>query len=287
MAGPLNIFTDVSALALTVQEDAIFVVREMYTMAQLVTTYNDRTGLNTRTGHQYNQGTVQTVTDADDLTSHAFTPSTDQVLTPAEIGLQFFISDARAESDIPENILTDAATELGLAAADKLQTDILGDLPSLTGGTIGAAGTAITFGYLAAAISRARVANKSNVVPLAAVVHEYQWSVLARTASVAGATIAAVAPNFQEEITRTGFVAQFMGVPIYQVFGGLSGTDFTGGVFPRIALALDWRRNIRVRPERDESRRGLELNMSAIYAHGVWRPARGVKMTFDASAPSS
>ncbi len=230
---------------------------------------------------------MQTVTDADDLTSHAFTPSTDQVLTPAEIGLQFFISDARAESDIPENILTDAATELGLAAADKLQTDILGDLPSLTGGTIGASGTAITFGYLAAAISRARVANKSNVVPLAAVVHEYQWSVLARTASVAGATIAAVAPNFQEEITRTGFVAQFMGVPIYQVFGGLSGSDFTGGVFPRIALALDWRRNIRVRPERDESRRGLELNMSAIYAHGVWRPARGVKMTFDASAPSS
>ena len=82
-------------------------------------------------------------------------------------------------------------------------------------------------------------------------------------------------------------VARFQNVPIYQVFGGISGNDFTGGVFPREALAMDWRRQIRIRPQRDESRRGLELNMSAIYAHGVWRPELGVKMTFDATAPTA
>jgi len=282
----LNLYSDISSIANAVQEDAIFVVRETGQMQNLVTVFNDMTGLNPRKGYAYNQGTAQTVGEDDDLTSRAFTPSVDQTLTPAEIGLQFFITDSRAESEAPESILRDASMELGLAAGDKLNTDLIGDMASLTGGTVGASGTAITWGYVAAAIGRARNANKSNAIPLACVVHGYQWSVLAKAASIAGSSLAQ-APGVTEQMTRSGFVAEFMGVPMYQVFGGISGTDFTGGVFPRVALALDWRRAIRVRPERDESRRGVELNMSAVYAHGVWRPTRGIKMIFDATAPSS
>ena len=78
--------------------------------------------------------------------------------------------------------------------------------------------------------------------------------------------------------------------PIYQVFAAPNASDdFTGGVFPREALAIDWRRAIRVMPQRDESRGGggTEFNMSAIYAHGIWRPTRGVQMVFDATAPTS
>jgi hypothetical protein len=66
-----------------------------------------------------------------------------------------------------------------------------------------------------------------------------------------------------------------------------SNDDFTGGVFPSEAIAIDWRRMIRVEPERDASRRGTEFNLSAVYAHGVWRPTRGVQMIFDATAPTS
>lgn len=284
----LNIYSDVSSIAQTVQSDAIFVVREMGQMPNLITTFTDMSGMNTRTGYKYNQGTAVAVSDADDLTSKAFTPSADKVLTPAEIGLQFFISDARAESDVPENILADAANELGMAAADKVNTDLIGDMASLTGGTVGTTGGTITWGYLAAAIAQAHNANKSAAVPLVAVVHEYQWSVLAKSITIAGATFGSVAAGFQEEVTRRGTVPIFMGVPIVTVFGGVdSSSDFAGGVFPRIALAIDWRRQIRVRPERDESRRGLELNMSAVYAHGVWRPDRGIKMIFDATAPTA
>lgn len=285
---PLNLYSDVSAIANAVQDDAVFVLRESQQMPGLITVMTDMTGLNPRKGYAYNAGTATAVAEGDDLTSKAFTPAIDQTLTPAEIGLQFFISDARAESQLPEQILTDAARELGLAAADKVETDLVADLASLTGGTVGTAGSVITWGYLAAAIAQARNANKSNSVPLAAVVHEYQWAVLAKSASVAGASIAAVAPNFQEQVTVTGFVAQFMGVPIYKTFQAADANgDFTGGVFPREALALDWRRPVRVEGQRDGSRRGLELNMSAIYAHGVWRPARGVKMIFDAATPTS
>ena len=282
----LNLYSDISSIAQSVQEDAIFVVRETGQMQGLVTVFADMTGLNTRKGYAFNQGTAQVVGEDDDLTSRAFTPSLDQTLTPAEIGLQFFITDSRAESEAPESILRDASLELGLAAGDTINTDLISDMASLTGGTVGASGTAITWGYVSAAIGQARNANKSNAIPLACVVHGYQWSVLAKAASIAGSSLAQ-APGVTEQMTRSGFVGEFMGVPLYQVFGGISGTDFTGAVFPRVSLAIDWRRAIRVRPERDESRRGLELNMSAVYAHGVWRPTRGIKMLFDATAPSS
>jgi len=287
MATQPNTYSDVSSIAQAMQENAVFAIREVGTMQNLILSYMDMTGLNPRKGYEYNKGTAQVVSESDDLTSKAFTPALAQTLTPAEIGLQFFVTDSRAESDLPENIIRDGALELGLAAADKVESDIIGDMASLTGGTIGAAGTAITWGYLAAAIAQARNANKSNNIPLAAVIHGFQWSVLAKSASVAGATVA-VAPGFQEEMSRTGKVSEFMGVPIYQVWASPdSSDDFTGGVFRREALAIDWRRSIRVEPQRDASRRGNEYNMSAVYAHGVWRPALGVKTIFDATAPTS
>lgn len=286
----LNLYGDLSGIAQDIQDNAIFVIRELGTMQGLVTMFTDASGGNPRVGYKYNQGVAKSIGEADDLTSDSFTPSADQTLTPAEIGLQFFITDLRAESQAPESIIRDASLELGYAALDRVESDLVGDIASLTGGTVGAAGSVITWGYMSAAIAQARNANKSANKPLAAVVHGYQAAVLAKTASVAGATSIAQAPMFTEQVTREGLkkVFTFMGVPIYQVFASPDGSgDFTGGVFPKESLAIDWRRAIRVRPERDESRRGAEFNMSAVYAHGIWRPTRGVKMTFDASAPTS
>ena len=286
----LNLFGDLSGIAQAIQDNAIFVVREEAIMQRFVTVFRDASGGNPRTGYKYNAGTAETVAEGDDLISSSLTPSADQTLTPAEIAKQYFIGDLRAASEAPENIVRDASLELGYIATDRLQTDLVSDLASLTGGTIGAAGTAITWGYLAAAIAQARYINKSASKPLTGIIHAYQVAPLAKTASVAGATSIAQAPAFTEQVTRQGLtqVFLFMGVPIYQVFATPdSSDDFTGGVFPREALALDWRREIRIRPQRDESRRGAEFNMSAVYAHGVWRPTRGVQMIFDASAPTS
>lgn len=286
----LNLYSDLSGIAQNIQDNAIFVVREEAFMQRLVKVFNDRQGLNPRVGYKYNQGTAKAIGESDDLTSSAFTPSADQTLTPSEIGLQFFISDSRAESDAPEDILRDAALELGYAAADQIEDDLIGEMANLTGGTVGAAGSAITWGYVSAAIAQARNANKSASKPLAGVIHGYQAAVLAKTASVAGATSIAQAPAFTDMVTRQGLtqVFTFMNVPIYQCFAAAdSNDDFTGGVFPQEAIAIDWRRGVRVRPERDESRRGAEMNMSAVYAHGVWRPLRGVQMIFDATAPTS
>lgn len=286
--GP-NLWSDVSSISNPMQEAALVAIRENYLMQSLITVRTDMTGANPRKLYEYNKTTAKTVAETDDLISEKFTPSLLGTLTPAEIGEQFFVSDLRRDSDSPENIIRDGAAELALAAGDKIETDLVGDLASLTGGTIGAAGTAITWGYVAAAIAQARNANKSVSVPLVGVIHGYQASVLAKSASIAGAT-AGVAPSIQDQVTRGGFgvAFTFMGVPIYQVFASPNANDdFTGGIFPRAALMIDWRRAVRIEPERDASKRGTEFNMSAVYAHGVYRPTLGVKMIFDATAPTS
>ena len=285
-----NTYADVSSIANAIQENAMFVIRETAQMQNFVTKFTDMTGANPRKGYQYNQLTAVTLNEGDDMTSVAFAPSVLQTLTPAEIGLPFFVTDLRAESELPENIVRDGSRELGLAASDKIETDIVSDFASLTGGTIGTAGSTITWGYVAAGIARARNASKNVSVPLAYVLHGYQWAVLAKAASVAGATLAQ-APGFTQAVTTQtpiSQVATFMGVPMYQTFQAPdTNDDFKGAIFPREAIAIDWRRPIRVEPERKPSRRGTQYNMSAVYAHGVWRPALGIQMIFDASAPTS
>lgn len=285
----INTWSDISSLAPTILEDAYFIVREAGIMQNFVRVFSDARGGNLRLGHAYNSVTATTLAETDDLTSSALTPSAANTLTPARIGAQFFITDLRRDSEAPETIMADAARELGFAAADKLNGDLVGDMASLTGGTIGAAGTAITWGYLAAAIAQARNANKNLSVPLVVVIHGYQAAVLAKAASVAGATVVTT-PATNDLITAKGMAQAFsyMGVPIYQVFNAVdTNVDFTGGVFPKEAIALDWRKAIYIESERDSSRAGTELNMNAVYAHGVWRPELGIKLIFDAATPTA
>jgi len=283
-----NLWSDVSSISNSIRENALFVAREQYQMQNLVTVRNDMGGLNPRVINEYNQAAAATIAETDDLTSSAFTPAVLATLTPAEIGLQFFVTDSRRDSDVPENIIRDGAMELGMAAGDKLESSLVTAMASLTGGTIGTAGTAITWGYLAAAIAVARNKNKSSGIPLSAVMHGYQWAVLAKSASIAGAAVGTAAPSYGEQVTKTGFAGEFMGVPLYVSYASPdTSDDFTGGVFPKSAIMLDWRRSVTVEPERDASRRGTEFNMSAVYAAGVMRAKLGVKMIFDATAPTS
>lgn len=281
-----NPWSDVSSIANAIQEDAYFVVRELDIISPLVTTFRDMTGMNVRNTYTYNNVTVNAVSDGDDLASQAFTPSLSQTLTPVIYGAQVFVSEARAKSELPENIIADSARELGLALASNVMNNLCSLFDDMTGGTVGAAGSTATWAYLAAAISRARNANKSTVKPLSLVLHEYHWADLAAAASIAGATVA-VAPGVQDEMTLRGKIAEFSGVPIYRVFQSPNAADdYYGAVFPREAIAIDWREPMRIEVERDSSRFGWEINLHAIYAYGVLRPELGVQFVFDAQAPT-
>jgi hypothetical protein len=292
----LNAWSDVSSIANSILEDALFVVRETYVLPNLVKTFTDMKGGNLRKNFVYEQVTAGTVTETDDLTSSSFHPDASETLTPQEIGAQVMISDLRRDSEAPESIIADTARELGLAIGDKVETDLVALLDDLTGGSGGAnyyTGTIIgtpTWASLAGAISIARAANKSTNRPLAAVVHGYHWNVLAQSASVAGASVA-VAPGFQDEMTRVGYVGKFMGVPLYQIYNSVTGTTATAwtnfAVFPNDALALDWRRPPTIEAERNASMRGTEFNVSAVYAAGIWRHALGVYGKWFAATPTT
>lgn len=289
MTTAISAWSDVSSIAYTIQQDAEFVVRETYILPNLVEQFTDMRGGNLRKNYTYNQVTAATIGETDDLTSGTLTPAVNQTLTPYECGKMIAVSDLRAESEAPENIIADVSRELGLAAADLLETHLYSDFNSLTGGSVGNVGSAPTWGYIAAAIAIARNANKSNSVPLACVMHGYHWNVLAKSASIAGATVA-TAPGYIDEITRTGYVGTFMGVPLYQIYPSVNGSSTTawatGAVFPRDALALDWRRQIRIEAQRDASMRGTEFTMSAVWAHGIWHPTKGCYFNLLAVTPT-
>jgi hypothetical protein len=281
----LNPSTDISAYIQTIYEASILVARDNNVMTGLVRTFNDRTGLASRSNSQYNGLTVNSIAETDDLTGQAFTPSPISTLTPSEAGGQYFLTDSRVESD-PFAVRNDASADMGGAMATKMETDLIGNFTSFTGGTVGAAGTAITWGHIFAMEARLR-ANKAPY-PYYLCLHPYQWQPLAKAASVSG-TASNAAASLLEEVNSMFFVRQVGGVLLFisANIPTISGDDAYVGMWSRDAMALDVRRQPRIEPQRDASRRGWELNLSTVYAHGVWRPTFGIQGLFDNSLPTS
>ena len=282
----LNPSSDISTYIQTIYEDAMFVARENNMASRLVTVFTDTNDeAKSRSSSEYGQATINTIGETDDLTGQSFTPSVLQTLTPAEAGGQFFLTDTRVSAD-PFGVRNDAAMELGLATAKKINTDVLGDLASLTGGTVGAAGTTITWGHFFAA--HAQLVNTKAPPPYRCILHTYQWAQLAKAASIAASTQPAPV-GVVDDVMRRWFVGSVADTDIFITSDiTVDATDdANGGMFSPIAMALDMRRAPRLEPERDASRRGWELNFTTVYAHGVWRPAFGILMTFDAAKPTS
>jgi hypothetical protein len=201
-----------------------------------------------------------------------------------EFGAQYFLTDSRVESD-PFAVRTDAATDLGLAMATKVETSLMGHFNEFTTGTIGASGSACTWSYVMAMESLLKAAYAP--YPYVLVLSPAQWYPLAKAASVASSAATNAAPSLLEAVQSAFFVKQFGQVSIF-VSGNVetSSTDSYAGMFARDALAYDIRRAPRMEPDRDPSRRGTELNLTSVFAHGVWRPTFGVCGLFANSAPT-
>ncbi len=282
----LNPSSDISAFINTIFEASILVARDNNVMTGLVRTFNDRTGVATRQNSQYGGLTVNSIGETDDLVGQAFTPSSIATLTPSEAGGQYFLTDTRVESD-PFTVRNDAAQDMGLAMATKMETDLISTFTSFTGGTVGTAGSAITWGHIFAMEAQLRA--QKAPYPYFLAVHPYQWQPLAKAASVASSSATNAAPSLLEEVNSMFFVKQVGGVFIFTTSNipTITGDDAYVGMWSRDAIGLDIRRQPRIEPERDASRRGTELNLSTLYAKGVWRPTFGVKGIFDNSVPTS
>ena len=280
-----NLYANISSYVNTIYDGALLVLRETSLAPQLVRVFNDRMGMAVRVNSQYGTATINTVGEADDLTSQVFTPSAIGTLTPAEYGAQFLLTDQRIESD-PFPVQGDAANELGAAMADKIDASVFGNFSSLTGGTVGASGSAISWTYFENAVA---LLNNTKVrPPYVCVMHPFQWAILARAAGIAG-TASNASEFVREEVDRMYFVNNVKGVNIYVSSNAqVSGTDAYIGLWSLRdpAIALDMRRAPRLERERDASRRAWELNMTGVFAHGVWRPSKGVQGVFALTTPS-
>ena len=282
----LNTAANISSFVNDVFEDALFVARDNELMTSLITVFNDRTGSASRKNQEYGTATMNTVGESDDLASQTLTPTALSTLTPIEVGAQFFVTDYREESDLFVARL-DAAIELGRSMAQRIETHILGNFSSLTGGTVGTAGNSMTWGLFYAALTNLKIQNAP--APYYCVLTPAQWHDLGTAVLPAGGVSQTNAPALQNEAALKFWVGRVGGVEIF-VTNNISidaSDDATGAMFSRPSLALDIRRAPRLEPERDASRRGLELNISAVYAHGVWRPDFGVQIVSDSATPTS
>lgn len=276
----INVKGDINGYIQTIFEQAMLVARDNNVMTNLIRGF-EGTDWSPRTNSNYGTATILQLGDADDLASQAFTPSQYKTLTPAEYGAQFLLTDSRLEAD-PFGLRTDAAVELGTAMGESVEVNLLSNFGSLTAGTVGGAGSALTWPRFAAALTLLR--NRKAPRPYYCVLHPFQWFHLGGT--VIAGVAQTNAPQFQDETMRNFYQATVMGVEIYTTSNITAGTAALGGMFSRDAIAYDERRAVRLEPERDASRRAIELNLSTVYAHGVWRPEYGVTMIGDASTPN-
>ena len=281
-----NVAGNISSYINTIYQDALLVARDNTLATQLFTVYRDWSGTATRSLEEYGTANIQDVGDADDLASQVFTPANLATLTPAEAGGQFLLTDLRVESD-PFAVRQQAALELGAAMAYKIDYDAFTAFESFTGGTVGGAGTTITWGHFFAMASRLRAQNAPR--PWIFVCHPYQWHRLASASSVANTSRSDAPEYVREEIARAYFMASMAGVDIFTTNNLIpdGSDDVDCGMFHPLAAAYDQRRAPRLEPERDASRRAWELNMTSVFATGVWRKKCGILGTFDAAAPSS
>lgn len=282
----LNPSTDISSFINTIFEASMLVARDNNFMTGVVRVFNDRQGLAPRKNSQYGGMTINSLAETDDMVGQSFTPSNIATITPSEAGGQYFFTDNRVKSD-PFSVINDASQDMGLAMATKMETDLISNFSSFTGGTVGSAGSVITWNYLLAA--EAQLKARKAPYPYFVALSPYQWQPLAKAASVASTSATNASPDLLNEVNKgMFFVKQVGGLFIYTTsnISSDASDDAVGGMWSRDAIALDIRTQPYIERERDASRRGTELNLSTTYGHGVWRPTFGIKLVFDNAVPT-
>lgn len=268
-------YTSMSGLVNPIWEAAMLTLSETAIMPALVRNFTDSNSSTPRNWAQYTGGTIQTVTEATDMAAQTFTPAAAGTLTPAQFGLAYFLTDQRINSD-PFGAQADAGQDLGRVVGVKVDTDLVGNFANFTGGTVGTAGSVLTWTN----IQRAQAYLKSAFAPgpWSCVLHPVQWYYL--TSATSGVPTLLQSQALMEQFGRNYYQASWSGIDFFVDANITAGTAASGGMFSRDALAFDQRRAFRIEPQRDASRGGggYELNATIIYAQGLYRATFGCKI---------
>jgi hypothetical protein len=246
-------------------------------------------GMMDRKVNEYNAITFAEAGEDDDTAAQKFSKDALSTLTPAAHRARIDITDQRATSDFDSEI-ANASSELGNAAAKYVDVKIATNFSSATAGTIGSAGTVMTWEHITSAMAIVANANVPANAPVFCALHPYQWEPLLKAATLAGSSISQN-PAFTDRVVAAPnyfTMPQFVGVTfvITNSIAIDASDDAYGCMYVPQAFAVDLRKAFDVRPERNESRELTELNSSIWFAHGTWRPAFACAILSDASTPS-
>jgi hypothetical protein len=261
---------------------ALWYLQQNCVLAPLVQVFTNETGDQPRKGTKYAAGTVGPLTEDTDISSaQTFARSPFGTLSPSEVGTLYRLSYNRLESDDVDNVMADLAQHIGYSFRLKIDQDLLGDIASFTGGSIGSPGGTITW----ATITNAHALAKASGIPgpYNCVLHEYQWNRLIQAQANALPIVV------QQTMLNANqfYVGTFGDVNFYTTGVLASGTAVVGGLFNRMAIGYDIRRGITIKTFDDISLRAYEVVATHKYAHGAWRTDYGVKIVGDASAPTA
>lgn len=272
-------------------EASLWYIEQNFIMPRLVKTFTDASNWAPRQVTQYEETSVtENLGELEDLTPNLLERHMRAQLTPAEHGTQHLLTDRRVEGDT-DNILARAAEAIGFSLGKHLEQKLLGDIATVTGGSVGASNASLTWANLYQA--RARLAASGIPGPYRVVMHEYQWLNLALAVNIAQ-TNSNVGPLRIREDIQSRYYQASVG-PDMDIFisnylpitGSGASAYATGAIFSRDAVAWDLRRGLRIEPDRDPSLRSAELNATWVYGHGLWQPERGVRLVGLAAAPGS
>jgi hypothetical protein len=277
-------YVDISSLLNDIYEDAVFTLRHQNLLVRTVRVFNDTTGMHVRKNSQYGAANPREVAETEDVSATKFDRTLLSTLTPKIYADQILISDERENSD-DHDVDTDAAIELGAAFAEDVDSAIAGDFASLTGGTIGSAGSTILWPQLIRA--RGLMQGLKIPGPYWCALHPYQWAHLVESALTNNAI--SNAQQFTDNLIQAYFVSTLLAGVTFVISGNITidgSGDAIGAMYSASALAYDERTPFALEPQRDASRRSWEINANLRYAHGVWLPNRGIQLVGDASTPS-
>lgn len=165
----------ISTLIPDIWENAMWYAQHMFVMPRLVTTFSDQDGMEDRKNSLYKETGIQdNVAETADLDSYRYEFDRDlaSTLTPKEVGKQFLMTDRRVRTDT-ENVMADAAVDLGYAAGKKVEQDLLGLFANGTGGQFGDETNSASMNLIQA--GRAKLEAAAVPGPYVAVLHPFQW----------------------------------------------------------------------------------------------------------------
>lgn len=226
--------------------------------------------------------TAASIAETVDLASTAVdTTNVDIAVTEAS-SIRVDVTDLLDESSIVASS-SRFAEQGAKAVSDKRDTD----LAALLGGfssTTGTSGVDLSEANILDAITT--LTNADAPKPYAIVLHTQQVGDLRKALSTTTAVVQSGTSPASLGSTDVGFEFSYYGHPVYSstnVPTANASADRAGAIFSRgEALARVDKRPIRVRPQRDESLRATEFNITSVYGQGELVDAWGVSIITDA-----